>query len=143
RLQRSVTDTRRSRSGRSWASRSTGAGDYSGPYRGCGPADVPAGRRPVRCAGCVVSRLDAQPAAPASHTCRAVTLFDPAPPPVDADPEPARFVRVALKLPVETEFTYAVPPGMRLRTGNRVLVPFRNKVMPGVVVAEDADPGDV
>ncbi|HLU38851.1 MAG TPA: primosomal protein N', partial [Planctomycetota bacterium] len=72
-----------------------------------------------------------------------MTLFDPAPPPVDADPEPARFVRVALKLPVETEFTYAVPPGMRLRTGNRVLVPFRNKVMPGVVVAEDADPGDV
>ncbi len=55
----------------------------------------------------------------------------------------AQYARVALKLPLDTEFTYSVPPGMLLRAGNRVLVPFRNKVLAGVVVAIAADPGDV
>ncbi len=53
------------------------------------------------------------------------------------------YVRVALDLPVATEFTYSVAPGQTLAVGNRVLVPFRNKTMPGVVVAVDAGPGDV
>jgi primosomal protein N' (replication factor Y) len=55
----------------------------------------------------------------------------------------AQFVRVAINLPLDTEFTYSVPPGMRLRIGNRVLVPFRNKVLSGVVVAADAGAGAV
>ncbi len=45
------------------------------------------------------------------------------------------FVEVALKLPLRTTFTYAVPAGMRARVGNRVRVPFRGRALPGVVVA--------
>jgi len=52
-------------------------------------------------------------------------------------------VRVAVNLPLDTEFTYEVPAGMHLRVGNRVLVPFRSRVLPGVVIAADADRGDV
>ena len=59
------------------------------------------------------------------------------------EPPPGAYVRVALNLPMATEFTYSVASGQELAVGNRVLVPFRNKVMPGVVVAVDAGPGDV
>ncbi|MEZ5964185.1 MAG: primosomal protein N' [Planctomycetota bacterium] len=68
-----------------------------------------------------------------------MSLFEPTPAPRVA----GSHVRVALNLPLDTEFTYAVPPGMQLRVGNRVLVPFRNRVLPGVVVAADVEPGDV
>jgi primosomal protein N' (replication factor Y) len=58
-----------------------------------------------------------------------------------------RFVDVALKLPLRTEFTYRLPAGMDARPGNRVRVPFRGKTMPGVVIAVrdacDLDPKKV
>jgi primosomal protein N' (replication factor Y) len=53
-------------------------------------------------------------------------------------------VNVALRLPVKTEFTYRLPPGMHAAVGNRVRVPFRGRDLPGVVVAvaatSDLDP---
>ena len=46
------------------------------------------------------------------------------------------FCNVALPVPLRTTFTYAVPEALRnsLQPGSRVLVPFRNKAMVGVVV---------
>ncbi len=46
------------------------------------------------------------------------------------------FCNVALPLPLRTTFTYAVPDALRdsVQTGSRVLVPFRNKSLVGVVV---------
>ena len=46
------------------------------------------------------------------------------------------FCNVALPVPLRTTFTYAVPEALRdsVRPGSRVLVPFRNKSLVGVVV---------
>ena len=46
------------------------------------------------------------------------------------------FCNVALPVPLRTTFTYAIPEALResLQPGNRVLVPFRNKSLVGVVV---------
>jgi len=46
------------------------------------------------------------------------------------------FCNVALPVPLRKTFTYAVPEALRetLRTGSRVLVPFRRKFLVGVVV---------
>jgi len=46
------------------------------------------------------------------------------------------FCNVALPVPLRTTFTYAVPDALRdsVQPGNRVLVPFRNKSLVGVVV---------
>jgi primosomal protein N' (replication factor Y) len=55
------------------------------------------------------------------------------------------FCNVALPVPLRTTFTYAVPEALRgtVQPGSRVLVPFRQKAMVGVVVelAESAPPG--
>src|SRR5712664_4694536 len=55
------------------------------------------------------------------------------------------FCNVALAVPLRTTFTYAVPEMLRgtVQPGSRVLVPFRNKAMVGVVVelAESAPQG--
>ena len=58
----------------------------------------------------------------------------PAPPPAPC----SRFCDVALPVPLEMTFTYAVPPsvsdaGGEVRAGSRVLVPFRSKRMDGLV----------
>jgi len=46
------------------------------------------------------------------------------------------FCNVALPVPLRTTFTYAVPDALRdsVQPGSRVLVPFRNKALVGVVV---------
>ena len=46
------------------------------------------------------------------------------------------FCNVALPVPLRTTFTYAIPEILRdsVQPGSRVLVPFRNKSMVGVVV---------
>jgi len=44
------------------------------------------------------------------------------------------FCDVALAVPLDMPFTYAIPPGMEPVVGGRVLVPFRQKRMSGVVV---------
>jgi primosomal protein N' (replication factor Y) (superfamily II helicase) len=46
------------------------------------------------------------------------------------------FCNVALPVPLRTTFTYAIPDALResIRPGSRVLVPFRNKSLVGVVV---------
>lgn len=51
---------------------------------------------------------------------------------------PARLVEVALPLPLFRTFTYAVPEGFRhaVGPGTRVVVPFRQRTVIGVVVAE-------
>src|SRR5256884_3943066 len=55
------------------------------------------------------------------------------------------FCNVALPVPLRTTFTYAVPEALQgtVQPGSRVLVPFRKKVMFGVVVelAESAPDG--
>ena len=52
------------------------------------------------------------------------------------------FCDVALPVPLDMAFTYAVPPGMEPVVGGRVLVPFRNQRMSGVVVElHDRAPG--
>jgi primosomal protein N' (replication factor Y) len=50
------------------------------------------------------------------------------------------FARVALDLPVPTEFTYSVPEKLRdgLRLGQRVRVPFRTTTRIGYLVGLDA-----
>ncbi len=45
------------------------------------------------------------------------------------------FCDVALAVPLDMVFTYAIPPGMELVVGGRVLVPFRQQRMSGIVVA--------
>ena len=44
------------------------------------------------------------------------------------------FCDVALAVPLDMAFTYAVPPGMEPVVGGRVLVPFRQQRMSGIVV---------
>src|SRR3977135_312372 len=46
------------------------------------------------------------------------------------------FCNVALPVPLRTTFTYAVPESLEgtVRPGSRVLVPFRKRVMVGLVV---------
>jgi primosomal protein N' (replication factor Y) len=44
------------------------------------------------------------------------------------------FADVALPVPLDMAFTYAIPPGMEPVIGGRVLVPFRQQRMPGIVV---------
>jgi len=44
------------------------------------------------------------------------------------------FADVALAVPLDMAFTYAVPPGMEPVVGGRVLVPFRQRRMSGIVV---------
>ncbi|MGA9527571.1 MAG: primosomal protein N' [Terriglobales bacterium] len=44
------------------------------------------------------------------------------------------FCDVALSVPLDLAFTYAIPPGMESVVGGRVLVPFRQQRMPGIVV---------
>ncbi len=50
-----------------------------------------------------------------------------------ASTEEQRYAQVALKLPLRREFTYRVPAGMPAQVGCRVRVPFRGRVLPGVV----------
>jgi primosomal protein N' (replication factor Y) len=55
------------------------------------------------------------------------------------------FCNVALAVPLRTTFTYAVPAALRaaVQPGTRVLVPFRNKSMVGVVIdLPDHPPGN-
>ena len=44
------------------------------------------------------------------------------------------FADVALAVPLDLAFTYAIPPGMEPVVGGRVLVPFRQQRMSGIVV---------
>jgi len=44
------------------------------------------------------------------------------------------FCDVALAVPLEMVFTYAIPPGMEPAVGGRVLVPFRQQRLSGIVV---------
>src|ERR1700687_98328 len=44
------------------------------------------------------------------------------------------FCDVALAVPLDMAFTYAVPPGMEPVVGGRVLVPFRQQRLSGIVV---------
>ncbi|MGA9352415.1 MAG: primosomal protein N' [Terriglobales bacterium] len=44
------------------------------------------------------------------------------------------FADVALAVPLDMAFTYAIPPGMEPAVGGRVLVPFRQQRMSGIVV---------
>ena len=43
------------------------------------------------------------------------------------------FCDVALPVPLDTAFTYSVPDGMQPVVGGRVLVPFRQQRMSGIV----------
>ncbi len=45
------------------------------------------------------------------------------------------FCDVALPVPLDIVFTYAVPEGMQPVVGGRVLVPFRQQRMSGIVTA--------
>ena len=45
------------------------------------------------------------------------------------------FCDVALPVPLDTAFTYRIPGGMQPVAGGRVLVPFRQQRMSGVVTA--------
>jgi primosomal protein N' (replication factor Y) (superfamily II helicase) len=56
-----------------------------------------------------------------------------------------RFCEVALPVPLRSVFTYAVPQTLdgEALVGRRVLVPFRNRPMVGVVLAETHKPPDV
>ena len=44
------------------------------------------------------------------------------------------FCDVALAVPLDMAFTYAIPAGMEPVVGGRVLVPFRQQRMSGIVV---------
>ncbi|MBI2901696.1 MAG: primosomal protein N', partial [Planctomycetes bacterium] len=52
------------------------------------------------------------------------------------------FAEVLVNLPVDRTFTYAVPPGMRVARGSRVVVPFRGRPLGGFVLrlTEEAPP---
>jgi primosomal protein N' (replication factor Y) (superfamily II helicase) len=61
---------------------------------------------------------------------------DAAAPAPEPEPESApTYVQVALKLPLRREFTYALPPAMSARPGNRVRVEFHGRSLGGVVTA--------
>lgn len=55
------------------------------------------------------------------------------------------FVDVALNLPLEGTFTYGVPPSLvsHAQRGYRVLVPFRNKILVGLVLQQHNDRPDL
>src|ERR1700675_207552 len=53
------------------------------------------------------------------------------------------FCVVALAVPLDTVFTYAIPPGMEPVVGGRVLVPFRQQRLSGIVVGRHARPPQV
>ena len=55
-----------------------------------------------------------------------------------SDPTPSVLVDVALPLPLEQNFTYALPPGVEVPVGTRVLVPFRRTLRVGWVVAKQS-----
>src|SRR5271170_6220502 len=44
------------------------------------------------------------------------------------------FCDVALAVPLDMVFTYSIPPGMEPVVGGRVLVPFRQQRLSGIVV---------
>jgi primosomal protein N' (replication factor Y) len=48
------------------------------------------------------------------------------------------YCEVALPVPLDRSFTYAVPPGLQPQRGARVIVPFRNEKLIGVVTAPSA-----
>ena len=52
--------------------------------------------------------------------------------------EPNDLIEVAIPLPISGPFTYKVPEQFldRVEIGRRVLVPFRNKVRAGFIVAQ-------
>src|SRR5882724_10217163 len=50
---------------------------------------------------------------------------------------------VALAVPLDMVFTYSIPPGMEPVVGGRVLVPFRQQRMSGIVVELDDRPPEV
>src|SRR6266436_3707511 len=52
----------------------------------------------------------------------------------DQSPHMPLFCDVALAVPLDLVFTYAIPPGMEPVVGGRVLVPFRQQRMSGIVV---------
>ena len=56
----------------------------------------------------------------------------------------ARYCEVALPVPLRTTFTYALPAALDGESveGRRVLVPFRNRPMIGVALAESREPPD-
>ncbi|MFK7738843.1 MAG: primosomal protein N' [Planctomycetota bacterium] len=68
-------------------------------------------------------------------------LFDPDPNDPDSVPKSpdeatdARYVQVALNLPLRREFTYRLPDGVDAMPGNRVRVHFHGRKLGGVVVA--------
>ncbi|HEV7220846.1 MAG TPA: primosomal protein N', partial [Terriglobales bacterium] len=45
-----------------------------------------------------------------------------------------RFCDVVLPVPLDTPFTYAIPPGMEPVVGGRVLVPFRQQRLSGIAI---------
>ena len=51
----------------------------------------------------------------------------------------SEFCDVALAVPLDIVFTYAVPEGMQPVVGGRVLVPFRQQRMSGIVTAVHDD----
>jgi primosomal protein N' (replication factor Y) len=55
---------------------------------------------------------------------------------------PQRYCEVALPVPLRSTFTYALPPALNGHSiiGRRVVVPFRNRAMIGVAVAESDQP---
>ena len=55
--------------------------------------------------------------------------------------EPPKYCETALPVPLDKTFTYAVPPGLRdgICTGSRVVVPFANRSLTGVVLAMQAE----
>jgi primosomal protein N' (replication factor Y) len=53
------------------------------------------------------------------------------------------FCDVALAVPLDMVFTYAIPPGMEPVVGGRVLVPFRQQRMSGIVVEVHDRPPEV
>ena len=57
-----------------------------------------------------------------------------------------KFADIAVALPVESTFTYAVPEELRLdaRLGKRVLVPFGNRTVTGYILGlSSAPPPDI
>ena len=58
--------------------------------------------------------------------------------------KPQNLFLIALDLPLKQPFTYAAPPELagRIKTGHRVLAPFRHKKVTGYVLGPDeAGPG--
>src|SRR5271156_2929818 len=53
------------------------------------------------------------------------------------------FCDVALAVPLDMVFTYAIPPGMEPVVGGRVLVPFRQQRLSGIVVGLHDHPPQV